>query len=101
MESVKSDWKSIAEKCFFQSHMSIEETAAYVGVSRQSISGYLKMLPGYADEKESRKARNLEKRKEYKKAKNREYRAMSAVTAETIRREHDIAALILSREKYH
>ena len=101
MESIKIDWKSNAEKCFFQSHMSIEDTAAYVGVSRQSVSGYLKSLPGYAEEKESRKARNQEKRKEYKKEKNREYRAMSAVTTETMRREHDIAALILSREKYH
>ncbi|MGN1144925.1 MAG: hypothetical protein ACI4R5_00635 [Acetatifactor sp.] len=61
----------------------------------------MKKLPGYASERESRKAQNHARRKEYKKEKNKQYRAMSAVTSETIRREHDIAALILSREKYH
>lgn len=66
-----------------------------------SVSGYLKRLPGYKDERDRRKRQNAAARKEYKREKNREYRAMGAITAETIRREHDVAALILSREKYH
>jgi len=101
MESTKRGWKEEAVKGFFEDHLTIEEIAAGTGVSRQSISGYLKHLPGYQEEKARRKAANEVARKEYKRAKNREYRAMGAVTAETIRREHDVAALILSREKYH
>lgn len=102
MERVRLGWEECAEKCYFESHMSIQSIAAYINVSRQSISAYLKKLPDYQKEKESRKAANAEKRKEYKRMKNREYRAaMGAVTQETMRREHDVAALILSREKYY
>lgn len=103
MESTKKDWKQEARDCFFESHMSIEDISSYIGISRQSISGYLKTLPGYKEEKERRKIVKRENRKEYKREKNREYRASygGGITAETIRREHDVAALILSREKYH
>lgn len=101
MESVKKGWKEEARKGFFESELSITEIASRTGISRQSISGYLKRLPGYREERERRKAANAETRREYRRNKNREYRAMGTVTEETIRREHDVAALILSREKYH
>ncbi len=94
-------WRSAARADFFDRHKSIEEIARKTGISRQSISAYLKKLPGYKEERQRRKAENALSRKDYKRQKNREYRAMGAVTAETIRREHDVAALILSREKYH
>lgn len=95
------DWKEKAAGLFFESGMGIGDIAAYLDISRQSVSGHLKHLPGYAAEQERRKAANRVRRKEYKKVKNREYRACMAVTGETLRREHDIAALVLSREKYH
>lgn len=102
MESKEIGWKKDAADCFFQSHMSIEDIAAYTGVSRQSISAHLKTLPGFLEEKERRKNVNREKRLQYKREKNREYRAsVGEITPETIRREHDVAALILSREIYH
>lgn len=101
MESMDKDWRADAREQFFDAHKSIGEIARITGVSRQSISGYLKRLPGYKDERDRRKRQNAAARKEYKREKNREYRAMGAVTAETIRREHDMAALVLSREKYH
>lgn len=71
--------------------------------SRQSVSAYLKTLPGYREEKERRKAANAAKRRAYKTEKQKKYRAsgMMAVTGETLRREHDLAALELSREIYH
>lgn len=94
-------WKKKAEDLFFVSGMGTVEIAAYLGISRQSVSGYLKNLPGYDTERERRKAAGRERRKEYKKQKNREYRSCMEVTGETLRREHDVAALILSREKYH
>ncbi len=101
MESANKNWREMAEAAFFEQHLSIEKIASQVGISRQSISSYLKKMPGYHEERERRKTANAAARKEYKRDKNREYRAMGAVTSETIRREHDMAALILSREKYH
>lgn len=95
------DWRLAAREKFFHGHESIEEIARETQITRQSISAYLKKLPGYRQERERRKAENMVARKDYKRQKNREYRAMGAITAETIRREHDVAALILSREKYH
>lgn len=101
MESGNKDWRGAAREQFFERQKSIEEIARITGISRQSISGYLKRLPGYREERNRRKEQNTAARKVYKREKNREYRAMGSVTAETIRREHDVAALILSREKYH
>ena len=101
MESRSRDWRAAAREQFFEGHKSIGEIAKATGISRQSLSGYLKKLPGYKNERDRRKQQNAAARREYKREKNREYRAMGAITAETIRREHDVAALILSREKYH
>ncbi len=98
-----SDWKSAAKRLFFEDKKTINEIAEETGISRQSVSGYLKKLPGYQEERDTRKAENAVKRKEYKKEKNRQYREdnKSLVTPETVRREHDIAVMILSHEKYH
>lgn len=101
MENATKDWRKAAKTAFFDAHLSIEDIASQIKISRQSISNYLKHLPGYHEERERRKAANAAARREYKRDKNREYRAMGEVTGETIRREHDVAALILSREKYH
>lgn len=97
----RGEWRKAAREKFFSDHKSIEDIAKETQITRQSISAYLKKLPGYQQEWERRKAKNMVARKDYKRQKNREYRAMGAITAETIRREHDVAALILSREKYH
>lgn len=96
-------WQELVKDYYFESHLSINDISVLIDVSRQSISGYLKTLPEYKLEKERRKIQNKDKRKEYKKEKNREYRsaAQSPVTAETMRREHDLAALELSHEIYH
>lgn len=95
-------WKGKAAAYYFDG-LKIEDIAVLLEVSRQSISAHLKTLPGYAAEKERRKRQNAAKRREYKTGKQRQYRAtgMMAVTAETLRREHDLAALELSREIYH
>jgi len=57
----------------------------------------------YQEEKEFRKNENQIKRKAYKREKNREYREAyrNRVTADTMKREHDIAVMLLSHEKYH
>lgn len=97
-----SGWKQTARELFFEGGCSVVQIAAYTGVSRQSIAAHLKSYEGYSAERDRRKAASQAARREYKKAKNREYRAAGMeVTAETMRREHDTAALILSRERYH
>lgn len=96
-------WKSDAEEYYYRMHKTMSETAELVGKTRQAVSAYIKTLPGYSAEKELRKKKNVEKRKAYKQEKNREYRKLYAggsITAETMKREHDLAALVLSREKY-
>lgn len=93
------DWKERAKKMYFDGGP-INAISEATGKSRQAVSGYLKTLPGFAEEKERRKRKNRENRKEYKRLKNREYRGAAEVTAQTLKREHDIAARILSHEKY-
>lgn len=101
MESAIKDWKESTRHLFFGEHKSIREIVPMVGRTRQSVSAYLRSLPEYEAERDRRRTCSLQSRKEYKRQKNRLYRAADCVTRETMQREHDIAALILSREKYH
>lgn len=93
-------WRERAKEMYFESGMRVGDIAVYLNVSRQAVSGYISSLPGYQTERERRRQAGTAKRKEYKRRKNQEYRMQSTVTGETLRREHDMAALILSREKY-
>ncbi len=94
-------WREKARELYLESGMKVGEVAAYLEISRQSVSAYLKSLPEYKTECERRKGASALRRKEYKRKKNQEYRMQDAVTGETLRREHDVAAMILSREKYY
>lgn len=95
------DWKKRAEELYFEEKKSMQDTAAAVGVSRQSVSAYLKNLPRFAQEKQRRKDENRTKRQEYKREMNRKYREeyRMRVTPETMKREHDIAVMLLSHER--
>lgn len=93
-------WKERAREMYFESGMRVGDIAVYLDVSRQAVSGYITPLPGYQTERERRRQTGATKRKEYKRRKNQEYRHQDRVTGETMRKEHDMAALILSREKY-
>lgn len=93
-------WKERAKEMYFESGMRVGDIAAYLDISRQTVSGYISSLPGYQTERERRRQAGTAQRKEYKRRKNQEYRHQNEVTGETLRKEHDMAALILSREKY-
>ena len=97
------NWRELAREYFFESHLRINDIEILIGVSRQSISVYLKTCDGFAQEKQRRKDRNLARRREYKAEKNRQYRRAvpMGVSAETMRREHELAVMELSRERYH
>lgn len=96
------EWKERAAALFFDGKKSIVEIEKETGVSRKSVSGFLRQCEGYREERERRKAANAAGRPEYKREWDRKNRSFSAggVTAETMRREHDVAAMVLSREKY-
>ena len=97
------EWKERARALFFVEKLKISEIAKMTGVSRKSVSKYIRSLPEYADEAQRRGKNAEQRRREYKRnwdRKNRPNR-YSVVNGETIRREHDVAAMILSREKYY
>lgn len=98
-----NDWKKKAVEYYFESHLALNEIAALLEISRQSIAAYLKQHPDYQQEKTRRKQQHAAGRRAYKTQKQREYRAgiNMRVTGETLRREHDMAAAILSREKHY
>lgn len=97
---MNNGWKEQAADLFFNCRKSFVEIEKLTGVSRKTLSGYLRQQPGYDDERQGRKAANAASRKEYKRNWDQTCRCMGGVTSETIRQEHDMAALILSREKY-
>lgn len=96
-------WKKKAEALFFVEKRGVVEISKIMGISRKSISVHLKTVDGFLKEKETRKKENAKKRKESKRNWDRTNRPnrYSGVNGDTLRREHDTAALILSREKYY
>ena len=99
------DWKEQAEALFFVDHLPIKDIVTIVKKSRRYVSEAIKASTKYNYQKEYdwRKEQNKAKRKEYQREWDRKNRTpqMGEVTAETIRREHDIAAAVLSHEKYY
>lgn len=99
------NWKEQAEALFFVDHLSIKEITGIVKKSRRYVSEAIKASVKYNYQKEYdwRKEQNKEKRKEYQREWDRKNRSpsMGEVTSETIQKEHDIAAAVLSHEKYY
>ena len=97
----RSDWRKEAGRLFFIQKKCINEIAKDLGKSRRSVQGHLSRQFGYEEEKRARSAQKAAARKEYQRQWDREHRLRgSEITSETIRREHDLAAMILSYEKY-
>lgn len=96
------NWREAAKRLFFDAQKNIKEISAITDISRKSISDYLRTLPGYAAERQRRKTETAQKRKDYQREWDRTHRQAryTVINGETIRMEHDMAARILSREKY-
>lgn len=98
-----NDWKQESRRLYFIEQKSINEVSEAVQKSRKSVSGYLKTLHCFKMEKERRKASNAKKRKDYQREwdrKNRNSNYMT-ITGDTLRREHELAIIELSRERYY
>ena len=100
---MESNWKERAAS-YYRDGLKITDIAVLLEMSRQSVSAHIKTLPDVKDIKEKRKATAVKARRSYKTEKQRVYRAadcLMAVTPETMRREHELAVMELSRERYH
>lgn len=100
----ENSWQDKAE-AYYRDGLMIVDIEALLGVSRKSISAHLRGLPDYEKIREERKKEACRERRKYKAEKQRGYRQagcpVGGVTAETIRREHELAVMELSRERYH
>ncbi len=98
------NWQERAEE-YYRDGLKITDIEALLDVSRKSISAYLRSLPDYEQIREQRKKETAISRRQYKTKKQQQYRqkgcGIYAVTSETMRREHELAVMELSREKYH
>ena len=95
-------WQERAKALFFMEKKSIKEISKLLLKSEKTIQNYFKKLPEYKQEKEKRKKANRQNRKAYQKQWDRQNRVdrYTNISGESLKREHDIAAIILSREKY-
>ena len=95
-------WREKARSLFFDGRKSIVEIEKELQVSRRSLSGFLQGCTGYGEERERRKQEHAARRTKYQREWDRQHRSFCAgvVTGDTLRREHDLAAVELSRERY-
>ena len=95
-------WQERAKALFFMEKKSIKEISKMIFKSEKTIQNYFKKLPEYKQEKEKRKKENRQKRKAYQKQWDRQNKVerYTNINGESLKREHDLAAIILSREKY-
>lgn len=96
------EWKKIAVKLFFEEHKKIGEIAEIVQKSRKTVSAFLNSLEGIAEEKEQRKEKTKEVRKKYQRRWDMLHRNVISEEDEQrlMRRSHDVAASVLSAERF-
>jgi len=95
-------WQERAKALFFMEKKSIREISTIILKSERSVYSYFKNLPEYKKEKEKRKNTNKQKRKKYQRQWDRQNRGdrYTSISRESLKREHDVAAMILSAERY-
>lgn len=96
-------WKEEARRLYLIEKLKIGEVAEKVNRSRKSVSTYLNTLCCIQEAKEQRKKANAKKRVEYKREWDRANRnsIQMNVTGDTLKREHELAVMELSRERYY
>lgn len=99
-------WRGQAYALFFVDHLAIKEICPIIRKTRKYVSEYLQSCEEYEAEKELRKKQNTDKRKEYQREWDRANRSPSndygmKITGETLQREHELAVMELSAERYY
>lgn len=99
------NWGDEAERLFFICDKTIVEIAEELSLSRKAVGGYLKTCAAFSAEKERRKRKNAAGRREYKREWDRTNRRnpfqLGNGERESLKREHETAAIILSRERFY
>ncbi len=90
------EWQKAAEHLYFTEHKKIVEVAEIIGVTRQTVSRYLKSCPGWVKEQEARKHESAVRRKRQK-----ERWELFCRSEPNLKREHAQAVAELSAERYH
>lgn len=100
-EPIKT-WREQAEALFFVEHLKINDIAATVKKSRETVSRHICACKGYEEEISERRRQSAKRRKEYKRSWDRENRSgrFRTVCAESMKQEHITAVRILSRERH-
>ena len=96
MSENNKDWREDAKRLYYEEHLKIVTVSDLVGKSRQTVSSYLQALPEWENEQEYRRLESNKRRKRQKR-----FWEMLHRTEPNLKREHEIAVRILSREKYH
>lgn len=89
-------WQQEARHLYFEQHLKIITVSEMVGKTRQTVSSYLKSCPEWDCETEYRKLESQKRRKNQKR-----FWDMLNRCEPNLKREHEIAVSILSREKYY
>ena len=96
-------WREQAESLYFTDGKKFKEISEIIGISAKSVSKHLKSLARYDEEAKQRKEAARQKKLEYHRELKRKQRAENAKKVEekeSIKREHELAAKVLSSEKY-
>lgn len=98
-----SEWKRQAKALFFIDRLDIKEIAFIVHRARETVSRFLNDCEGYEAEMAMRKKQSAKNRKEYQRNWDRENRSSKTgdITGDSLKREHDQAVRILSRERFN
>lgn len=96
MSDKEKEWQVNARRLYFKKHLKIVTVSEMVRKSRQTVSSYLQTLPEWEAEQEYRRLESIKRRKSQKR-----FWDMLHRTEPNLKREHEIAVSILSREKYY
>lgn len=94
-----TEWQKNALRLYYEEKKKINEVAAAVGRTRQTVSVFLRSIPEWNDEQQSRKEDSKKKRAKYKRLWDFHNRSQSDIS-ESVNRDHIQAVAELSREKY-
>lgn len=97
-----NEWKHRAEALFFVKHLDVTEIAARLSKARETVSRFINGCEGYEAEMEFRRRNRAKQRREYQRQwdENNRPNRYNDINGETLRREHELASLLLSKEKY-
>lgn len=99
-----NDWRKQAENLYFDNGQTIVQISKQLNVSAVSLSKHFNTLPQYTTEKNRRIEENRANRKMYSKEHKRASRQKSRyniICSETMRREQELAAIVLSKERFY